>query len=147
MWYCATGNVDRSYFQQNELLIYFFSFLWHKIIALISNMFIYAKIAIKKNCWNARRQQDASDIDPSSLVFYTQHRVNTTIYELFIYIQTCVNVNTGLGQLPPIPQFFLFHFYFLFILFCLFENMRNKYAKIQMKLFKLLISWIFYFVC
>ena len=30
----------RSYFQQNKLSIYFFSFLWHKIIVLISNMFI-----------------------------------------------------------------------------------------------------------
>jgi hypothetical protein len=39
----------RSYFQQNKPLIYFFSFLWHKIIVLISNMFIYAKIAIQNS--------------------------------------------------------------------------------------------------
>ena len=38
-----------SYFQQNKLLIDFFSFLWHKIIVLISNMFIYVKIAIQNS--------------------------------------------------------------------------------------------------
>jgi hypothetical protein len=37
-----------DYFPRNELLIYFFSFLGHTIIVLISNMFIYAKIGNSK---------------------------------------------------------------------------------------------------
>jgi hypothetical protein len=35
---------------------------------------------------------DASNIYPSSLVFHTRHRVNTTIYELSIYIQTLTHI-------------------------------------------------------
>jgi hypothetical protein len=75
----------RSYFQQNKLLIYFFSFLWHKIIVLISNMFIYAKIAI----------QNSSDIYPSALVFYTRHQVNITIYRtVYLHTDMCLQTLT-----------------------------------------------------
>ena len=80
----------RSYFQHNKLLIYFFSFLWHKVIVLISNMFIYAKIGNSKF---VEMHAIASDIYPSALVFYTRHRLILRSIELFIYIQTCVNVN------------------------------------------------------
>ena len=72
----------RSYFQQNKLLIYFFSFLWHKIIVLISNMFIYAKIGNSKF---VEMHGVASDIYPSALVFYTRHRVN--IIQLLHFIE------------------------------------------------------------
>ena len=58
----------RSYFQQNKLLIYFFSFLWNKIIVLISNMFIYAKIGNSKF---VEMHRTLPDIYPSALVFYT----------------------------------------------------------------------------
>jgi hypothetical protein len=34
-----------------------------------------------------------SKMAPSALVFYNRHQVNITSIELFIYIQTCVNVN------------------------------------------------------
>jgi hypothetical protein len=65
----------RSYFPQTKLLIYFFSFLCHKIIVLISNMFIYAKIGNSKF---VEMHGNASD---------TWHRVNITIYRT-VYLRT-----------------------------------------------------------
>ena len=53
-------------------------------------MFIYVKIGNSKF---VEMHGVASDIYPSALVFYTRHRANITDIELFIYIQTCVNVN------------------------------------------------------
>ena len=44
----------RSYFQQNELLIYFFSFLWHKISSHIKYVHI-CRLQFKIR-WNARRR-------------------------------------------------------------------------------------------
>jgi hypothetical protein len=35
---------------------------------------------------------DASHFYPSTLIFYTQHRVNITIYRT-VYLHACVNVN------------------------------------------------------
>jgi hypothetical protein len=78
-------NVDIV--QQNELLIYFFSFLWHKIIVLISNMFINAKFV--------EMHVDASDIYPSASVFYTRHRVNITIYRtVYLHTDMCLQTLT-----------------------------------------------------
>jgi hypothetical protein len=77
LWEMLTELFVRSYFQQNELLIYFFSFLGYKIIVLISNMFIYAKIGNSKF---VEMHGTLPNIYPSALVFYTRHRVNITIY-------------------------------------------------------------------
>jgi hypothetical protein len=46
--HCAMGNVDRSYFQPNKLLINLFSILWHKVWVLIYNMFIFEKVGHSK---------------------------------------------------------------------------------------------------
>ena len=79
----------RSYFQLNEPLIYFFSFLWHKIIVLIS-FFIYAKIGNSKF---VEMHRDASDFYRSSLVFYTRHQVNVTIYQtVFLHTDTVFEI-------------------------------------------------------
>jgi len=55
-------------------------------------MFIFAKIGHSKF---VGMHGDYSDFYPSTLGFYTQHRVNIILWsiDLFIYIQTCVNVN------------------------------------------------------
>ena len=54
-------------------------------------MFIYAKIG---NSEFVEMHGVASDIYPSALIFYTRHQVNITIYRtVYLYIQTCVNVN------------------------------------------------------
>jgi hypothetical protein len=80
----------RNYFQQNEHLIYFFSFLWHKIIILISNMFIYAKImAIKISLKCTGSLQIC--IHPHWYFIFDTGLLLRSI-ELFI-IQTRVNVN------------------------------------------------------
>jgi hypothetical protein len=71
-------------FQQSELLIYIFSFLLHKIIVLIFNMFIYAKVGHSKF---VEMHRDSSDFYRSALVFYTRHQVNITIYPT-VYLQT-----------------------------------------------------------
>ena len=79
---CAMGNVDRTFCPKllstkQTFDLFFFPFLWHKIIVLISNMFIYVKIGNSKFIEMHRR---LPDIYPSTLVFYTRHRVNIMIY-------------------------------------------------------------------
>ena len=90
LWEMLTELFVRSYFQQNKLLIYFFSFLWHKIIVLISNMFIYAKICNSKFI---EMHGTLPDIYPSALVFYTRHQVNIMIYRT-VYLQTDMCLQT-----------------------------------------------------
>ena len=84
-WEMLTKLFVRIYIQQNKLLIYFFSFLWHKIIVLISNLFIY--LCEDCNSKFVEIHVDASDIHPSTLVFYTWRRVNITIYRT-VYLHT-----------------------------------------------------------
>jgi hypothetical protein len=79
----------RSYFQQNKPLIYFFSFLWHKTIVFISNMFIYSKI---DNSKFVEMHGTLPDIYPSALVFYTRDRVNITIYTKYKYKKLYLNL-------------------------------------------------------
>ena len=77
----------RSYFQQNKLLIYFFLFLWHKIIVLISNMW---RLAIQNSLKCTGRFWIF--IHPPWYFILDTGLILWSI-ELFIYIQTCVNVN------------------------------------------------------
>jgi hypothetical protein len=77
----------RSYFQQNKLLIYFFLFLWHKIIVLISNMW---RLAIQNSLKCTGRFWIF--IHPHWYFILDTGLILWSI-ELFIYIQTCVNVN------------------------------------------------------
>ena len=56
---------------------FFFSFVWHKILVLIFNMFIYVKVGHSKF---VEMHGNASDFYWSTLVFYTWHRVNISIY-------------------------------------------------------------------
>ena len=90
LWEMLTKLFVRSYFQQNELLfIYFFSILWHKFIVLM-NMFIYAKDGNSKF---VEMHGDASDFYRSSLVFYTRHQVNVTIYRtVFLHTDTVFEI-------------------------------------------------------
>ena len=84
----------RSYFQQNKLLIDFFSFLWHKIIVLISKF--------------VEMHGTLPDAYPSALVFYTRHRVNIMIYRTAylhpdmckhtVALLHCCNLNWGLAN-------------------------------------------------
>jgi hypothetical protein len=90
LWEMLTKLFVRSYFQQNKLLfIYFFSILWHKFIVLM-NMFIYAKDGNSKF---VEMHRDASDFYRSSLVFYTRHQVNVTIYQtVFLHTDTVFEI-------------------------------------------------------
>jgi hypothetical protein len=63
---------------------------FYKIIVLISNMFIYAKICNSKF---VEMHGVASDIYPSALVFYTRHRVNIKIYRTVYLRKYSTNVN------------------------------------------------------
>jgi hypothetical protein len=105
LWEMLTELFVRSFFQQNKLLVYFFSLLWHKIIVLISNMFIYAKIGNSKF---VEMHGTLPDIYQSALVFYTRHRVNIMIYRT-VYLHPdmckhtvallhCCNLNWGLAN-------------------------------------------------
>jgi hypothetical protein len=102
LWEMLTGVFVRSYFQQNEFLIYFFSFLWHKIIVLISNIFIYAKITIQnslKCTWTLQ-----IFIHPHWYFILDTGLILRSI-ELFIYIQTCVNINAyPIKKISPIVK-------------------------------------------
>ena len=64
----------------------------HKILALVFNMFIYAKVGHSKF---VEMHGDASDFYRSTLVFILDTGLILRSIELFIYIQTnvCVNVN------------------------------------------------------
>jgi hypothetical protein len=70
---------EATFSRTNFWFIIFSSFLLHKIlhVALVFNMFIYAKDGHSKFRWNARAR---TDFYRSALVFYTRHRVNITIY-------------------------------------------------------------------
>jgi hypothetical protein len=74
---CWPNVLSEATFNKTNFWFFFFPFLWHKIIVLISNMFIYVKIGNSKFIEMHRR---IPDIYPSTLVFYTRHRVNITIY-------------------------------------------------------------------
>jgi hypothetical protein len=65
----------------------FFSFLWHKIIVLILNMFIY--IYIQMYIRRLAIQNSLKCMGSLQMVFYTQHRVNITIYRT-VYLHTDV---------------------------------------------------------
>jgi hypothetical protein len=73
LWKMLTELFVRSYFQQNKLLIYFLSFLWHKSSSHIK----YVHICKDWPHWYF--------ILDTGLILWS--------IELFIYIQTCVNVN------------------------------------------------------
>jgi hypothetical protein len=69
----------------------FFSFLLHKIIVLIFDMFIYrymyAKVGHSKFI---EMRGDASEFYLSALVFNTRQRVNITIYRtVYLYTDMC----------------------------------------------------------
>jgi hypothetical protein len=63
--------------EYDKLLIDFFSFLWHKIIVLKSNMFIYAKVGNSKF---VEMHGDASEFYRSALIFYTWRNTNSLAY-------------------------------------------------------------------
>ena len=79
---CWPNFLSEAIFNKTNFWFIFFSFLWHKIIVLISYMFIYAKIGNSKF---VEMHGVASDIYPSALVFYTRHRVN--IIQLLHFIE------------------------------------------------------------
>jgi hypothetical protein len=73
------------------LIIFSFLILLHKIIALIFNMFIYAKVGHSKLI---EMHRNASDFYRSALVFHTWvqswHRVNITIYwTVYLHTDMC----------------------------------------------------------
>ena len=82
------GNVNQTFCPKllatNQTLIYFFSFLWHKIIVRLFNMFIYTKVGHSKFI---EMHGDASDFYRSTLVIYTWHQVNIRIYQS-VYLHT-----------------------------------------------------------
>ena len=76
------GNADWTFYPKLLLTkgtidVFFLSFLWHKILVLIFNMFIYVNVGHSKF---VKMHGDGSDFYRSALVFYTRHRVNITIY-------------------------------------------------------------------
>ena len=80
---CAMGNVDSNFlskatFNKTSIWFIFFSFLLHRILVLIFNMFIYAKVGHLKFVWNA---WERFRYYRTGLVFYTWHQVNITIYQ------------------------------------------------------------------
>ena len=82
---CWPNFLFEATFNKANFWLIFFSFLWHKIIVLISNIFIYAKVGNSKF---VEMHGTLSGIYPSSLVFYTQHRVNITV--ILTLINVCV---------------------------------------------------------
>ena len=88
LWEMLTELFVQSYFQQSEPLIYIFSFLWHKIMFLIFNIFIYAKVGHSKF---GEMHRDALHFYRFALVFYARHRVNITIYRT-VYFQTLMHI-------------------------------------------------------
>ena len=74
----------------NKLFIYFFSFLWHKILVLIFNMFLYAKVGHSSKL--VEMHTDALDFYwsiPVRLVFYTHNQVkNCDLFIELLYIQS-----------------------------------------------------------
>ena len=92
---CWPNFLSESTFNKTNFWLIFFSFLWHKIIVLISNMFIYAKVGNSKF---VEMHVDASDIYPSALVYYTRHRpdwVNITIYRtVYLHTDMCLQTLT-----------------------------------------------------
>ena len=82
-------NVDQTFlseatFSRTNFRFIIFSFLLHKILAIVFNTFIYAKVGHSKFI---EMHEDASDFYRSALVFYTRHRVNITIYQT-VYLHT-----------------------------------------------------------
>ena len=79
---CAMRNIDQTFCPkllsaERTFDLIIFSILLHKILALVFNMFIYAKVGHSKF---VEMHGVASYFHRSALVFYTRHRVNITIY-------------------------------------------------------------------
>ena len=86
LWEMLTKLFVRSYFQQNELLIYFFTFLWHKIIAHEYQICSYIhRLAIQNSLKCTGTFQIF--IHPHWYLILDTELMLRSI-ELFIYIQT-----------------------------------------------------------
>jgi hypothetical protein len=81
---CWPNFLSEATFSRMNFWFIIFSFLLHKILALVFNMFIYAKVGHSKF---VEMHGDASDFYRSALVFYTPHWVNITIYRT-VYLHT-----------------------------------------------------------
>jgi hypothetical protein len=81
---CWPNFLSEATFSRTNFWLIIFSFLLHKILALVFNMFIYAKVGQSKF---VEMHRDASDFYQSALIFYTRHWVNITIYRT-VYLHT-----------------------------------------------------------
>ena len=81
---CWPNFLSEATFSRTNFWFIIFSFLLHKILALVFNMLIYAKVGHSKF---VEMHGDASDFYRSALVFYSRHRVNITIYRT-VYLHT-----------------------------------------------------------
>jgi hypothetical protein len=74
--------LSEATFNKTKFWFIFFSFVWHKILVLIFNMFIYAKVGHSKF---VEMHGNASDFYWSTLVFYTRQQVNISVLSIELY--------------------------------------------------------------